>query len=66
MYAPLKRLGRPGMEVAIVGIGGLGHVGIKMAAALGFKVTAVSTSADKEAEARSYGATDFIVATNEE
>lgn len=64
VFAPLKRYGGPNKEVAVIGIGGLGHLAIKYSAAMGMKTTAVSTTAAKEAEARSYGATDFICSKN--
>jgi len=61
-YSPLKRFGKPGAKVGIIGIGGLGHVGLQFAAAMGFSaVVAISRSPSKEAEARKFGATDFLV-----
>lgn len=66
VYAPLKRHFGANKNVGILGIGGLGHLAIKFSAALGMKTTAISTSADKEEEARSYGATDFICTKNQE
>lgn len=65
MFAPLKRYNQPGVECAIIGIGGLGHLGIMFASKMGMKTTAVSTSAAKRDEAFSYGATDFIVSNDE-
>jgi len=59
-YAPLKRNVLPGMKVAIVGIGGLGHLGIQFANKMGCEVTAISTSPSKEEEARSFGAHHFL------
>lgn len=50
----------PGSEVGIVGIGGLGHLAVQFANKMGYRVTAISTSPSKEAEARKYGAHDFI------
>ncbi|GAX72598.1 hypothetical protein CEUSTIGMA_g54.t1 [Chlamydomonas eustigma] len=62
VYAPLKRLiTKPGTRVSVIGIGGLGHLALQFAAALGAEVTAISTSPDKEAEARKFGATNFVV-----
>ena len=52
---------RPGMKVGVIGIGGLGHVALQMAKAMGGEVTAFSTSANKEAEAKSFGADKFVV-----
>ena len=53
VYSPLKYfgLGEPGKHVGIVGLGGLGHVGVKFAKALGAKVTVISTSPSKKDEA---------------
>jgi uncharacterized zinc-type alcohol dehydrogenase-like protein len=60
-YSPLKRwkVG-PGMKVAIAGLGGLGHMGVKLAAAMGAEVTVISTSPSKEDDARALGATGFL------
>jgi len=60
VYAPLKRYYKPGLKIGIIGIGGLGHMAIKFAAALGYQTYGISTSADKEAEVKSYGAHGFI------
>lgn len=60
-YSPLKRWGAgPGKKVAVAGLGGLGHMGVKIAAALGAEVTVLSTSSSKEADARRLGATGFV------
>lgn len=56
-YRGLKRTGaRPGQWVAILGIGGLGHVAVQYAVAMGLRVVAVDLGADKLALARSLGA----------
>lgn len=61
-YSPLKEWGtKPGDKVAVVGLGGLGHMAVKLAAAMGAEVTVVSTSPKKEADARKLGATGFVV-----
>eukprot|EP00029_Vermamoeba_vermiformis_P011410 TRINITY_DN626_c0_g1_i1.p1 TRINITY_DN626_c0_g1~~TRINITY_DN626_c0_g1_i1.p1 ORF type:complete len:348 (-),score=75.36 TRINITY_DN626_c0_g1_i1:42-1085(-) len=61
LYDPLKHFGAgPGKKVGIVGIGGLGHLGLKFARALGAEVYAISTSASKEEEAKKLGAHHFI------
>jgi len=61
VYSPLRNwLARPSSRVAVVGIGGLGHMGVQFARAFGCEVTAFSTSVDKESEARSLGAHHFI------
>lgn len=60
-YSPLKRWGAgPGKKVAVAGLGGLGHMGVKIAAAMGAEVTVLSTSPSKEADARKLGATNFL------
>ncbi len=60
-YSPLKRWGAgPGKKVAIAGLGGLGHMGVKIAAAMGAEVTVLSTSPSKEADARKLGAANFL------
>lgn len=61
VYAPIRNHGvRPSSRVAVVGIGGLGHLGLQFARAFGAEVTALSTSADKEAEAKNMGAHHFV------
>jgi uncharacterized zinc-type alcohol dehydrogenase-like protein len=65
LYSPIKHWGvGPGKKVAVMGLGGLGHMGVKFAAALGADVTVLSHSPEKEADARAMGAHSFI-ATNE-
>ena len=61
-YSPLKycKVG-PGQRVGIVGLGGLGHMAVKLAASLGAEVTVFSTSKTKEQDARRLGAHDFVV-----
>ena len=61
LYSPLKKwkVGL-GSSVAVAGLGGLGHMGVKFAAALGAKVTVLSHSDSKENDARAFGASDFI------
>jgi uncharacterized zinc-type alcohol dehydrogenase-like protein len=61
-YTPLKRFGvGPGMHVGVMGLGGLGHMGVQLAAGLGAEVTVLSTSAKKKADALKLGAHDFVV-----
>lgn len=60
VYSPLRRWVRPSMSVGVVGIGGLGHLALQFARAMGCEVTAISTSPDKEAEARAFGAQRFL------
>jgi len=59
-YSPLRhwKVGK-GQEVGVVGLGGLGHMGVKLAAAVGARVTMLSTSPSKEADARRLGAKGF-------
>ncbi len=60
-YSPLSRYNvGPGMKVAVVGLGGLGHMGVKIAAAMGADVTMISTSESKKADAEKLGAKHFI------
>ena len=62
VYSPLRTwITRPGMRVGVLGIGGLGHLAIQFARAMGAHVTAFSTSPSKEAEARKFGAHSFAV-----
>lgn len=61
-YSPLKRFKvGPGQKVGIVGLGGLGHMGVKIAKAMGAEVTIFSTSPSKEADAKALGADHFVV-----
>lgn len=61
VYAPLRNHGvRPSSRVGVVGIGGLGHLALQFAKAFGAEVTALSTSKDKEDEARKLGADQFV------
>lgn len=65
LYSPLTRWGAgPGKRVAIVGMGGLGHMGVQIAAALGAEVAVISHGRSKEADAARFGATEFY-ATSE-
>jgi uncharacterized zinc-type alcohol dehydrogenase-like protein len=61
-YSPLRhfKVG-PGQRVGVVGLGGLGHMAVKLAAAMGAEVTVLSTSKTKEQDARRLGAHDFVV-----
>jgi uncharacterized zinc-type alcohol dehydrogenase-like protein len=59
-YAPLKRWGAgPGTKVAVVGLGGLGHLGVKIAKAMGAEVTVLSRSESKRAAAEALGADHY-------
>lgn len=64
VYSPLRffDLDKPGMHVGVVGLGGLGHVAVKFAKAMGVKVTVISTSPGKKQEALDHlGADSFLV-----
>lgn len=65
VYTPIDQYTKAGDSVAIVGIGGLGHLAIQIAKAKGCRVTAISTSADKEKLAKEFGATDFLTEPKE-
>ena len=64
-YSPLRHWKvKAGDQVAVVGLGGLGHMAVKLAAAMGAEVTMLSTSPAKEADARRLGATGFGLTTD--
>ncbi|QIG53725.1 NAD(P)-dependent alcohol dehydrogenase [Altererythrobacter sp. BO-6] len=60
-YSPLRtwKVG-PGSKVAVAGLGGLGHMGVKLAAAMGAEVTVLSRTEDKRADAEKLGAHAFL------
>lgn len=60
VWSPLRRYATAGSRVAVIGIGGLGHLALQLAHALGCEVTAFSRSPDKETDARGFGAGEFI------
>jgi uncharacterized zinc-type alcohol dehydrogenase-like protein len=64
-YSPLRywKVG-PGMKVGIVGIGGLGHMGIKLASAMGAHVVVITTTASKTEDAKRLGADEVILSTD--
>lgn len=65
LYSPLRHWkAQPGQRIAIMGLGGLGHMGVKFASALGAEVTVLSHSKTKEADARRMGATHFVDTQN--
>lgn len=66
LYSPLSHWNvAPGMKVGIIGLGGLGHMGVKIAAAMGADVTVFSHSAGKEGDARKFGAKNFVNTTQD-
>jgi uncharacterized zinc-type alcohol dehydrogenase-like protein len=64
-YSPLRhwQVG-PGSRVAVVGLGGLGHMGLKLAKAMGAEVTLFTRSPGKEDDARSLGADHIVLSTD--
>ncbi len=67
LYSPLHHWGAgPGVRVGIVGLGGLGHMGVKIAHAMGAEVTLISHSPNKEADALRLGADHFLLSTDKE
>ncbi len=61
-YSPLRQWNvQAGTRVGVVGLGGLGHMAVKLAAAMGAEVTVLSTSPGKEADATALGAHKFVV-----
>ncbi len=65
-YSPLVRWGaQAGKRVGVVGLGGLGHMAVKIASAMGAEVTMLSTSESKAADAKRLGATDFALTKDE-
>ena len=65
-YSPLKRAGvGKGSKVGVVGLGGLGHMAVKLAHAMGAHVTVFTTSANKIKAAKDLGASDVVLSTDE-
>ncbi|HJT86176.1 MAG TPA: NAD(P)-dependent alcohol dehydrogenase [Nitrososphaeraceae archaeon] len=65
LYSPLIRYGAgPGKNVAIIGLGGLGHIGVKIAHALGADVTLLSHSLKKQQDAKNMGANSFYATSD--
>ena len=64
-YSPLRHWNvGAGSKVAVVGLGGLGHMGLKLAKAMGAEVTLFSRSPGKEADARRLGADHIVISTD--
>lgn len=66
-YSPLRtwQVG-PGSRVGVVGLGGLGHMAVKLASAMGADVTVISRSASREAEAKRLGADHLLVSSDQD
>jgi uncharacterized zinc-type alcohol dehydrogenase-like protein len=66
-YSPLRTWGvGPGSRVAVVGLGGLGHMAVKLAAGMGATVTVIGRSAAKADDARELGADHYLISTDEQ
>jgi uncharacterized zinc-type alcohol dehydrogenase-like protein len=65
-YSPLRhwKVGK-GMKVAVLGLGGLGHMGVKLASSMGAEVTMLSHTASKEKDAKRLGAHHFVLTSDE-
>jgi uncharacterized zinc-type alcohol dehydrogenase-like protein len=64
-FSPLKHWGAgPGKKVAVVGMGGLGHMGVKIAHALGAEVTVLSQSLSKQEDGLRFGADDYFATSD--
>ena len=67
LYSPLKHWGAgPGKQVAIVGMGGLGHMGVKIAHAMGAEVTVLSQSLSKQEDGTRFGADHYFATGGED
>ena len=65
VWEPLRSLGvGPGSRVAVAGLGGLGHLTVKLAAALGATTTVISRTPEKQNDARRLGADNFLTSTD--
>eukprot|EP00741_Cyanophora_paradoxa_P016409 tig00020912_g15844.t1 len=60
VYSPLDRWAKPGMKVGVIAVGGLGHLALQFAHAMGCEVTAFSAFANQEADAKRFGAHRFV------
>ncbi|HEY0095917.1 MAG TPA: NAD(P)-dependent alcohol dehydrogenase, partial [Archangium sp.] len=66
-YSPLRHYGvKAGDKVAVVGLGGLGHMGVKLAKTMGAEVTVLSTSPSKRNDALALGATHFAATSDKD
>src|SRR5437667_10944099 len=61
-YSPLRHWSvAPGKKVAVIGLGGLGHLAVQLATAMGAQVTVITTSQDKTKDAHRFGAKDVLI-----
>lgn len=66
VWEPLRALDvGPGSRVAVIGLGGLGHLAVKMSVALGAETTVISRSPEKADDARRFGAHDLLLSTDQ-
>lgn len=66
VYSPLQLYAsRPAPKIAIIGVGGLGHLALQFARALDYEVTAISSSQEKKEQALAFGADHFIVSDDQ-
>jgi uncharacterized zinc-type alcohol dehydrogenase-like protein len=66
VYSPLRSFAAlPSRKIGIIGVGGLGHLAIQFARALGYEVTAISSSPEKKEQALAFGADNFIVSDDQ-
>jgi len=66
VYNPIKQYAKPGMKTCVIGIGGLGHLAVQFLAKLGYEVTAVTNTMEKEKFIKSLGATNVITMKDKE
>ena len=64
VFAPLARYARSSARVGVMGVGGLGHLALQYARAMGCDVTAFSSSSSKKDEATRFGANEFVATEN--
>lgn len=65
-YSPLRHAGvKEGMKVGVIGLGGLGHMGVKFALSFGAETTVISHTPSKEADAKRLGAHSFLLSTDD-
>ena len=66
-YSPLRTWNvGPGSRVGVIGLGGLGHMAVKLAVAMGAEVTVISRSTSKQDEAKQIGATGILASSDED